>query len=116
MNLPHQEPIKFVEEIIEKKDDELLVSCSFPFMPTLAMVCEAAAQSSAGFAIKDKEKLGFLVTLKDVILLQEINFLRARIKLKRVFDFGTMSEYYFELQNNNESFVTGKLTIALQEG
>jgi hypothetical protein len=49
MNLPHQAPIRFVEKIIEKNEDFYLVACSFPYIPTLSMVSEAAAQSSAAF-------------------------------------------------------------------
>ena len=57
MNLPHQAPIRFAQEIIEKKEDFFIIKCSFPYIPTLAMVSEAAAQSSAAFA-QDKEAIG----------------------------------------------------------
>jgi len=70
MKLPHQEPIRFVKELLEIDAAYAFVSCIFPHPPTLAMVCEAAAQSSAAFAQDDKNiTMGFLVSLKDIELL-----------------------------------------------
>lgn len=60
MNLPHEEPIRFANEVLNLSENRITVSCSFPFSPTLAMACEAAAQSSAGFAQESSEpKIGF---------------------------------------------------------
>ncbi len=52
-----------------KKDaDYIFVSCSFPYLPTLPMICEAAAQSSIVFSQNEKPQIGFLLSLKDVEL------------------------------------------------
>ena len=66
MNLPHQEPIRFAQNILEEKDDYKLISCTFPYIPTISMISEAAAQSSASFAqsINEEPKIGFLISLK----------------------------------------------------
>jgi len=116
MNLPHEEPIRFANEVLNLSQNKITVSCSFPFPPTLAMACEAAAQSSAGFAQESSEpKIGFLVSLKDIILEKEMDFLDAVIEIERTFDFGAMSEYSFELKNSDVIYVRGKITIALDE-
>ncbi len=116
MNLPHQKPIRFANEVLDSSEKKIRVSCTFPFPPTLAMACEGAAQSSAGFAPEGSApKIGFLVSLKDVFLEKEMDFLEAIIEIERTFDFGSMSEYSFELQNNNIVYVRGKITIALDE-
>lgn len=116
MNLPHQEPIRFANEVLSSSLNKISVSCKFPFSPTLAMACEAAAQSSAGFAQESSEpKIGFLVSLKEITLEKEMDFIDAIIEIEKTFDFGAMSEYSFELKNNDTTFVKGKITIALDE-
>lgn len=81
MNLPHQAHIRFAQEIIEKNEDFYIVKCSFPYIPTLAMVSEAAAQSSAAFAQNKKEPvIGFLISLKNIKKLSELK--KKIIKLK----------------------------------
>ena len=114
MNLPHQEPIRFANEVLSSSNNKIIVSCKFPFSPTLAMACESAAQSSAGFAEETNDpQIGFLVSLKDILLIEDMNFTEAIIEIERTFDFGSMSEYSFELKNNNITYVSGKITIAL---
>lgn len=114
-NLPHQKPIKFVEKIIELNGDFAIVSCSFPNIPTLAMVCEAAAQSSIAFA-KDKEpKIGFLVTLKDIELLKKSDSLVFLIKIKKENSFDLLSEFNFELINQNSIYAKGSFIVKLQD-
>lgn len=116
MNLPHQKPIRFANEVLSSCDNKIIVSCKFPFSPTLAMACEAAAQSSAGFAQESSDpKIGFLVSLKDILLIEDMNFTEAIVEIERTFDFGSMSEYSFELKNNDISYVSGKITIALDK-
>lgn len=116
MNLPHQEPIRFANKVLSSSENKISVSCKFPFSPTLAMACEAAAQSSAGFAQESSEpKIGFLVSLKDITLEEEMDFLDAIIEIEKTFDFGAMSEYGFELKNNDTTYVKGKITIALDK-
>ncbi len=43
-----------------------------------------------------------------------MDFLEAVVEIEKTFDFGSMSEYSFELQNNSIVYVTGKITIALK--
>ncbi len=67
MNLPHLAPVLFAKEVIKKEENSLHVECQFPYPPTLAMVLEAAAQSSSGFA-SDDIKEGFLVAVNSLVL------------------------------------------------
>ena len=115
MILPHQSPIRFAQEIIEKNEDFILVSCFFPFIPTLSMVSEAAAQSSAAFAQGDKPIIGFLISLKNIEQINEFTQTKYEIKIKKNISFGSMTEFSFELLNNDEIYAEGFLTIALQD-
>lgn len=115
MNLPHQEPIRFAKELLQVDDEYAFVSCLFPYCPSLAMTCEAAAQSSAAFAQENqKVTMGFLVSLKDIELLNELIHTEYVIKIKQETVFGSMSEFKFELINDSTIYVKGYLVIALQ--
>ena len=115
MILPHQEPIRFAQEIIQIEDDFRIVSCLFPFIPTLAMVSEAAAQSSASFAQGEKPVIGFLISLKNIEQLSEFSNTEYKIKIKKEISFGSMTEFSFELLSDTEISARGSLTIALQD-
>lgn len=115
MILPHQEPIRFAQEIIQIDEDFRVVSCFFPFIPTLSMVSEAAAQSSAAFAQGDKPLIGFLISLKNIEQISEFNQLKYEIKIKKEISFGVMTEFSFELMDDTQSCAKGFLTIALQD-
>lgn len=115
INLPHQKPIKFVEKVLKKKDDELIISCTFPYTPSIAMVCEAAAQSTAAFDSDSNDiKTGFLVSLKDIEHLKEFRQKEYFINIKKSFDFGQMQEYSFELKDEFSIYAKGYVTIAIQ--
>ena len=116
MHLPHQEPIRFAKEVLKIDGEYAFVSCIFPYSPTLAMVCEAAAQSSAAFAQDNKNiTMGFLVSLKDIELINELIHNEYVIKIKTEMVFGSMSEFKFELFKDSTIYVTGNLVIALQD-
>lgn len=116
MKLPHEKPIRFVKSIIKKHQDEILLSCLFPYPPSLAMICESAAQSSAAFANEeDSPKLGFLVSLKNIELIDTLLEQEAQVRIKKVLEFGQMSEFYFQLEENEKIYAVGNITIAMKE-
>lgn len=116
MNLPHQEPIRFAQNIIKDEDDYKIVSCLFPSIPTLSMVSEAAAQSSASYAQEDDDaKMGFLISLKSIKLLKNLEECDYQIKIVKNFNFGIMTEFTFELIRDNQIFVSGSLTVAIPD-
>lgn len=70
IKLPHLAPIKFAKATLDKEEKSARVLIEFEQIPTLPMLVEAAAQSSAAFRINDKES-AFLVSLKGIKLLQK---------------------------------------------
>ncbi|PLY09954.1 MAG: hypothetical protein C0626_07780 [Arcobacter sp.] len=114
MNLPHKAPIRFAQKVIEKKEDICIVSCTFPFIPTLAMISEAAAQSSAAFAQTQEVVIGFLISLKKIEKISEFTKQNYQIKIKKSFTFDTMTEYKFEVFDEKDICAKGELTIALK--
>jgi len=115
MILPHQEPIRFAQKIIQKDEDIAIVSCVFPSIPSLSMASEAAAQSSAAFAQGDKPLIGFLISLKNIEQIIDFRQKEYEIKIKKEITFGSMTEFSFEIINCSELYARGFLTIALQD-
>jgi len=70
IKLPHLAPIKFAKRILSKDEKSADVLIEYTQVPTLPMLVEAAAQSSASFRLNDKEG-GFLVSLKGIKLLEQ---------------------------------------------
>ncbi|RBQ30746.1 hypothetical protein CRU92_10390 [Arcobacter sp. FW59] len=114
MNLPHQKPIRFVENILKIEDDIAYVSCLFPNIPTLSMIFEAAAQSSSAFN-QEEPKIGFLVTLKEVEFLKEVNNIEFLIRVKKEISVGTLNEFSFELIYENSTYAKGIFVVKLQD-
>jgi hypothetical protein len=114
-NLPHQKPIRFVNKIVDKGIDFVVVSCSFPIQPTLAMFCEAAAQSSIVFSETDEIKLGFLVSLKNIEIIESLVSLEYEIKIKKEISLGLLQEYSFEIINSSKVCAKGNLIIKIEE-
>lgn len=113
MNLPHLKPIRFAKEVLQKKNNTSLVSCNFPYTPSLAMLCEAAAQSSASFNEENDAKIGFVISFKNVKLHKEFIFTSCNIRIKQVMIIDKISEYEFEVINDLIIYASGKLTIVL---
>ena len=105
MNLPHQEPILFAKKLIKKDENSLHVKCEFPYFPTLPMLFEAAAQSSAGFSSEQKE--GFLVAGSDIKLNKKVNKTELIIEVQKKINMGNMTMFDFTV----EDFASGKFTI-----
>ena len=119
MILPHLKPILFAKNIIKIDDEVSQVKCEFPFIPTLPMICEAAAQASASFnqnniSHQGSPTIGFLISLKEVTLLSQPPSPSLNIKLKKSVDLGNIREYSFEAIHNNIVYATGTFTVVLQ--
>jgi len=115
INLAHQKPVKFIEDIIKMEYEVAYVSCTFPYTPTLAMIFEAAAQSSIVFSQEKEPKIGFLVSLKNIEFLKEPDILSFAIKIKKEINLGLLNEFSFELINESNIYAKGNFVIKLQE-
>ena len=113
LHLPHQEPIHFAKYILWKEETSALVKVEFPSIPSLAMLIEAAAQSSAAFNEGD-HTLAFLVSVKDVKLLCRLSAIEYEIKINFEYRLDTIVYFYFEVLDSNVHVAHGTLTIAIQ--
>jgi hypothetical protein len=112
LKLPHQAPIRFAKYVISKEENTAVVKVKFDTIPSLPMIVEAAAQSSA--ALSDTEsKMGFLVTLKNIKLLEKLNALEYDIKVSLEHQFEDFRYFSFEVYYNNILVATGVFIVSV---
>ena len=118
MNLPHLPPILFAKEILTCNDKKATVICEFPYVPTLPMLTEAAAQASSAFALIDTQKNGFLVLMKDITLHVKVQSLICKVVIEERLSLGDLNEFYFEVfeQGNDILSASGIFVVILEEG
>ncbi len=117
MNLPHQEPLIFAKEILLKSDNKVEVLCIFPHRPTLAMFIEAAAQSSAGFNVEEKSKVGFLTMATNIESLSSVKNLEYIFNVYSESEVGSYKKFFFVAIDRSTHIKTvhGNFTIAMSE-
>jgi hypothetical protein len=96
-----------------KTDKEAVVKVEFDSIPSLPMIVEAAAQASAAFG-DENVNLGFLVTLKNVKLLQTPESLQYDVKIINEHNMGAMTYYSFEFLEEDVLIATGSFVIAVE--
>ncbi len=113
--IPHVAPIRFVKRRISATQEDATVEIGFDEVPSLGMLIEAATQSSSGILNDEiNGRIGFLVTLKNIKLLQkpETKIFQVKIHLDlKVDDFRYLS---FVIYDREVKIVSGSFVISLQ--
>ena len=107
MNLPHLPPILFAKRVLQKDAKGARVLCEFPYLPTLPMLLEAAAQASSCLG---DAKEGFLVGASDIKKIGSLNDTTSVIFLQKEFEAQNMHIFSFKIDDVAE----GKFTIYAQ--
>lgn len=113
IKLPHLFPIKFAKYILKKEEKYADVLIEFEQVPSLPMLIEAAAQSSASFRVNDKEN-AFLVSLKGIKLLQKPTKTQLIAHVTDEHRLDAMRYVGFTILEDKKSIATGTLVIAVQ--
>jgi hypothetical protein len=113
LKLPHIAPVRFANFVIEKDDKKARTTLEFPQIPSLAMLVEAAAQSSAAFRKNDKES-AYLVSLKGIKLLQQPSSMSLEAVIEDQHQLDKMRYVGFEIFEQNRLIANGTLVIAVQ--
>ncbi len=111
LQLPHIKPIRFADKIIYSNQESARVSISFEILPSLAMMVEAAAQSSAALSSDNPVKEGFLLAMKDIVLIQKPTKKSLEVEIKLIHSFKEMYLIDFQVFEDVCLIVTGNLTI-----
>ena len=112
IKLPHGEYIKFAQFILSNDGEVAIVQIEFKYLPSLAMIVEASAQSTAGLAIGEP-KMGYLVSLKNIKLINELKFLKYNVKIMKQHALGRLTYFDFEVFLESKVFTTGTFMIAI---
>ena len=112
LNLPHQEPIRFAKYIISKDSKRARVKIEFDTTPSLAMMIEAAAQSSAAIG-ENNATMGFLVSLKNVKLLTPPTKTILEAEVVNVHNMENMKMMNFDIFEDETKISTGSFMIAI---
>ncbi len=113
LNLPHLDPIKFAKYIISQDGDTYRVRIAFETIPSLAMLVEASAQSSAAFGAGES-KTGFLVTLKNIKMLEKPSSLEYDVEVTSEQQIDALTYFSFEVYDKDLVVASGVFIIALQ--
>lgn len=114
-SIPHLPPVRFVKTLIKADETSAMVEVGFNEIPTLGMLIEAAAQSSSG--IKDDEnngRRGFVITLKNIKLLQDVNSKEFIVHVELVHKLDDFKSLLFEIYEKETPVATGAFSILLQ--
>ena len=114
IKLPHLAPIKFAKFTLDKDEKSARVLIEFEQIPTLPMLVEAAAQSSASLSKNDKES-AFLVSLKSIKLLQKPTKMSLVAHVRDEHRLDKMRYVGFDIFEDETTCVaSGTLVIAVQ--
>lgn len=113
LKLPHKTPVIFAKDILSKNNSTAIVRVEFDYLPSLAMIVEASAQSSAAFSNQEGE-LAFLISVKDIKQIEEFTELEYNIKITCVQQLGVFKSFEFVVIHNSKLFADGTFTLALQ--
>jgi len=113
IKLPHKAPLKFAKTILQKEQKRARVAIEFDEIPTLAMLVEAAAQSSAAFRADDSEN-AFLVSLKNIELLHAPSLTHFEAEIIDEHRLENLRYVRFEIFEDVQAVAAGTLVIAVE--
>jgi len=113
--IPHVAPLRFVKRRICATLEDATVEIGFEEIPSFGMLIEAATQSSSGILNDEiNGRIGFLVSLKNIKLLQTPKTTTFQVKIHldlKVDDFRYLS---FVIYDRKVKVISGSFVISLQ--
>ena len=112
--LPHEAPVRFAKYVISKDGDKAIVRNEFVSTPSLGMLIEAAAQSSAALAKEDeKGQVGYLTSLKNIKLLNRPNSLECDIAIELTHRANNIGYLSFEAKQSDMLIASGVFIVVI---
>ena len=114
-SIPHLPPVRFVKALISSDEKNASVKIGFDDIPTFGMLVEAAVQSSSGIADdKNDGRMGFLVALKNVKLLDQIDSYEYVVKVELIHKIDDFKSLSFQIIKDDTVVAKGMYSIILQ--
>jgi hypothetical protein len=111
--LPHKKPLIFIGQLLEQNEIQVTFEASFPFFPTLAMFCEAAAQGTSFFPLSPHCNTGVVSSFRNIKLhsqLVECHF-DITITLQHTFNDAYLFEFNALSNTSKNSVATGEIAM-----
>ena len=115
VKLPHLAPLKFVTSILLQSPEKARTEVTFETSPTLSMLVESAAQSTCALSSPMNVKKAFLVSMKNVILLQQPVKKIFEVNVIHIHTFENMNLIDFEVYDSSTIIASGSITLAIEE-
>lgn len=115
VKLPHLAPLKFVSSILLQSEEKARTEVTFETPPTLARLVESAAQSTCALSSPLNVKNAFLVSMKNVILLQQPVKKIFEVTVTHIHTFENMNLIDFEVYDSSTIIASGSITLAIEE-
>lgn len=111
--LPHKEPIIFIGDLIELGETQCRFWAQFPFTPTLAMFCEAAAQGSSYFPLSPECTIGVVSSFRNVKKIKAVVDTRfvLTIQIKHIFNNSYLFNFEALHPETNALTATGEIAV-----
>lgn len=113
LSLPHLQPIRFAKKILSSTGYTARVVIEFDEIPSLAMMVEASAQSTAAFSEGSSQK-GYLAGMKSVKLLSTPKSTLLEVEVTRRHTLENMTLFDFMVYEQERACLKGSLTIVLE--
>jgi len=114
LNLAHQSPIKFAKYIISQDETSARVQVEFDLLPSLAMLIESAAQSSAAIGTNESSTMGFLVSLRNIKLLNPPIKNILEVKVKKEHSMENMQMMSFDIFEDERVISSGSFMLMIE--
>ncbi len=112
--LPHRDPVRFVKTVFVSSTTCAITQVSFEITPSLAMVVEAAAQSSVFIKTPTKSSQGMLTNMKHIELKSALNKKNYQIRTELQHYLEHYFSFKFSLMDNKTEIVCGEFSIIRQ--
>jgi len=114
LKLPHLYPVKFAKYIIAQDETSARVQVEFDSIPSLGMLIESAAQSSAAIGKDKSSKMGFLVSLKNVKLLNPPSKKILEVKVVNEHSMENMKMIQFDIFEDEINISSGSFMLMIE--
>ncbi len=111
--LPHKEPLIFIGELKEESASEVTFTARFPFIPTLAMFCEAAAQGTSFFPLSPESTIGVVSTFRNIRLVSDPLLAETCITITISHTFNNSYLFAFKafMPDTEQLLATGEIAV-----
>lgn len=109
--LPHKEPLIFIGALEKQTDDVVTFQTTFPYLPTLAMFCEAAAQGTSFFPLSPECTIGFVSSFRHVKLFEPCTTLTPWITITLLHSFNHSYLFKFDAFDASTPYASGEIAM-----